>query len=239
MKRFILPAICAVFAVMSGFAQTDMFDSGDNTARFGVRLAWDLTSPANNIGHYYDENGNAAGNLDLFSNGSGFSVGGFYDIPLWKNLYFEPGLSLYYNTVGINDIVSADQDLSTPVVFNGSIRNWGFRIPLVAGFRFDFTDDISMSFFTGPQINVGLTCKAHLKAHTNIANVSASESMYKGDGLHRLDMQWLFGVRLHYADNWFADLTGGIGATNLLNSKELDGVHLRRNTFSVGVGYLF
>ena len=237
MKRFIISALCAASAVISGLAQ-DMFDSGDNNARFGVRVAWDLTSPANNIGKFTDEETGIVSNADLFSNGSGFSIGGFYDIPLWKNLYFEPGLSLYYNTFGINEIVGLD-DMDMPLTIDGSVRNLGFRIPLLAGYRFDFTEDISMSFLTGPQLNIGLNCKMHINARNNVVSVSKSTSLYEGDGLHRLDLQWMFGVRFHYADNWFADLTGGIGMTNLINDKDADGMHLRRNTFSIGVGYLF
>lgn len=79
---------------------------------------------------------------------SGFSIGGFYDIPLTESIYFEPGLSLFYNTIGLDEIVAIDADGEQTVSVDGSVRNFGFRVPLVAGYRFEFTEDIAVSFFT-------------------------------------------------------------------------------------------
>lgn len=175
--------------------------------RLGVRVTWDLNSPVTNIKN------------DNLNNGSGFAIGAFYDIPFKGSFFFEPGLSFFYNTIGFEGIVH-----------DGSYRNVGFRIPIVGGYRFDFTDDIAMSVFTGPQLNIGLSMKEHFAGD--------SEQMY-GNGWHRLDMQWLFGLRFHYQDNFFAEITGGPGMTNILGGKEYKGVHMRRNIFSVGVGYYF
>ncbi len=197
-------------------------------ARFGVRVSWDLNSPSTNLNDY----------VDVYGNGSGFSLGAFYDIPLYKSLYFEPGLSFFYNTIGIPDISVASSP-SSSVLVSGSLRNVGFRVPLVAAYRFDFTDDIGLSVFTGPQLNVGLSMKAHLNLPDGLkGTVESSEQLY-GEGWHRLDMQWLFGVRLHYADNFMAEISGGPGMTNLMGGKEYEGSHLRRNIFSIGVGYIF
>lgn len=222
MKKTLL-TICLCLAAALGAGAQDMFDAGDgNRARFGVKIAWDLTSPATNL----------LKNIDPYSNGSGFSAGAFYQIPLYKNLYFEPGLNYYYNTVLINYNLPEAMALGYPLPAEGSLRNSGFRIPFTFGYRFDFTSDISLSVFTGPQMNVGVTFKEHDKL------TKTSRSLYD-DGWHRVDAQWLFGVRFHYADNWIAEISGGAGMTNLLGGDKYNGDHFRRNTFSISVGYVF
>ena len=67
-------------------ATSYMFDNPDNTTYFGARIALDISSAANGGGAY--------------SNKAGFSAGVVYNIPLWMNLYFEPGLSVFLNNFG-------------------------------------------------------------------------------------------------------------------------------------------
>ena len=217
MKKIVLMIIAALAAISASAQYTN------DVARLGVRFSWDLNSPAASKSY-----------KQMMNNGSGFSIGGFYDIPLTENIYFEPGLSLSYNTFGLDEIVILDSDVDMPVGIDGSVRNFGFRVPLVAGYRFEFTEDIAVSFFTGPQFNIGLTSKMHYSGN----GVKVSQNNYK-NGWTRFDMQWLFGLRLHYADNWMFELSGGPGITNLLTGDDYKGLHLRRNIVSIGVGYIF
>lgn len=215
MKKIVLMVIAALAAITASAQYTN------DQARLGVRLSWDLNSPATSV-------------KDVYSNGSGFSLGGFYDIPLSESVYFEPALSVFYNTIGIDDLVVLGEPSQPPLPVSGSIRNFGFRVPLVAGYRFEFTEDIAVSFFTGPQFNVGLTSKKHYSAK----EVTYPRNNYK-NGWTRFDMQWIFGLRLHYIDNWMFELTGGPGITNLWTGDQYKGEHLRRNIVSIGVGYIF
>lgn len=219
MNKFLLSLACLLGAFTAS-AQVE--------PQLGVRLSWDLNAPVTNLND----------NVDFLNNGSGFSVGAFYDIPVYGALYFEPGLSFFYNTIGISDIIVNAEN----AVIDGSLRNVGFRIPLVAGYRFDFTDDIALSVFTGPQLNIGLSLKQHINMPEGLKDykdILEDGKQYYGNGWHRLDMQWLFGVRFHYQDNFFAELTGGPGMTNIMGGKDFKGDHLRRNVFSIGVGYIF
>ncbi|MDE5625195.1 MAG: hypothetical protein K2I61_02620, partial [Muribaculaceae bacterium] len=90
MKKTIKGLAALVVAVvasgMAASAQSYMFDNPENRTYFGVRAGLDVSSAAN---------GGA-----MFSNKAGFSVGAVYDIPVVANLYFEPGLYLFYNTFG-------------------------------------------------------------------------------------------------------------------------------------------
>ena len=69
----------------------------------GVRVGLDISSAANGGGYY--------------SNKAGFSAGAVYNIPLWRNLYFEPGLSVFYNPFGTTSWDS--YEVSVPVISNG------------------------------------------------------------------------------------------------------------------------
>ena len=54
-------------------------------------------------------------------------------IPLTESIYFEPGLSLFYNTIGLDEIVAIDADGEQTVSVDGSVRN--FRFPCSFGCR--------------------------------------------------------------------------------------------------------
>lgn len=220
MKKTILSLLCLLAAVVVSAAQTE-------NGRLGVRLSWDLNSPATNMNR----------NANVYNNGSGFSIGAFYDINVNGSIYFEPALSFYYNTIGITEINSIDNDKS--YVFDGSLRNVGFRIPMLFAYRFEFTDDIAVSAMTGPQLNVGLSLKEHYNFPSGVNIPLSNNKQLYGNGWHRLDLQWMFGVRFHYRDNFFADILGGPGMTNIMGGSDYKGFHLRRNIFTIGVGYIF
>ncbi len=73
-------ALVAGFAISS--AETSyMFDNPENKSFLGVRVGLDISSAANGGGNY--------------SSNAGFYAGAIYNIPLFMNLYFEPGLSFF------------------------------------------------------------------------------------------------------------------------------------------------
>lgn len=80
-------------AVLAASAQVSL-DSSDNHPYFGVRASLDITAPGDLKAQKVS--------LDVFNPGAGFSIGAIYNIPVVANLYFEPGLSLFYNTSGLD-----------------------------------------------------------------------------------------------------------------------------------------
>ena len=170
--KFLALGSVVAASLSASAASTYLFDNPDNIAHFGARVSVDISSAANGGGFY--------------SNQAGFSVGGIYNIPLFMNLYFEPGLSVFYNTIGANQWDTFTQkvpqldgagqpvvgpggeavtdDVEVPYQIDGSIRNFGFRIPLNVGYHFDFTEDVKVHVFTGPQINLSLVARYHQDA---------------------------------------------------------------------------
>lgn len=219
MKKTLITLAIAALA-FGAYAQEPILQKETASPTIGIKAQWNLNSPSTS---YNDP-------ISIYSSGSGFSVGAFYTVPVYKGLYVEPELSVYYNTVIIDpDIVqSVLTDHQVPA--EGSLRNFGLRIPVTVGYRFSLTDDMALSVFTGPQLNIGLINDQYVNATKH--NIDLYDQ-----GWRRLDAQWTFGVRYYYADNWMAEVSGGVGMTNLLG-KTLHG-HFRRNTFAVGVGYIF
>ena len=241
LKTFAAGMLFAACGTFTGTAASYMFDNPDNKTYFGVRASLDVSSAANGGGWY--------------SNKSGFSLGAVYNIPLYMNLYFEPGLSLFYNTFGTVawDSFTVERPLENPEVGgptteevaipfqrDGSIRNLGFRIPLQFGYHFDVTDDIKVHLFTGPQFNLSLLSRYHQNAVLipEVASEAESCSLFGTHGFKHFDVQWNFGVGVDY-QNYYLALSGSWGMTRMKdNTIELPH-NLRRNIFAITLGYNF
>ena len=206
-KKFLLAAT-ALLAVAGASAQKSTYSN--NKAFFGARLSLDITCP----GEAKDDHVS----IDAFKSGVGVDGGVIYNIPFYRNFYFEPGLSLYYNTTGLDkDVFEVD----------GSLREFGFRVPFKFGYRFDFRP-CSLFVFTGPEFECGLSGKIHAKS----GKVSESTDMY--DYFNRASLGWLFGAGLS-VDNFYVQLEQKIGVTDRMKD---DGTW-RNGRFSLSIGYNF
>lgn len=233
-KLFVAVALLAAGA-FSASAQTDIFNSPDNHPYFGVRASLDITSPGDIDANLYK--------LDAMDAGVGFSVGAIYNVPIYYNLYFEPGVSVYRHNAKVkDDIVKLDETYDKITV-----GEWGFAIPMMFGYTFDFSP-IKVSVFTGPEFTVGLSGKAHYTAHLNGVKMTGSDSMYGDDGsFNRANVSWKFGAGVSY-DHYYLSISGAAGLTNWLNNVSDfdygDGVSggkvtMHRNTVSIALGYNF
>ncbi len=211
-----LMSLAAAFTVSAQNSDYTLYNNPDNAPYFGARLGVDITS--------------TSGNNDVYNNGAGFTLGAVYNIPLWQNLYFEPGLSLFYDTFGMEIVAGYDE--YGPYMINGSIRNFGFRIPMQFGYFFDFTDDVRIAPFTGPQLNVNLTAKEHWN---DAKDPLKDQSIFGEGGFKRLDLQWVIGVGVTY-QKYYVSLSGGIGMTK---ARSLKYDNFRRNNINISIGYNF
>lgn len=223
MKRFITPLVLATIASASAFAQSSILNNPDNKAYFGIRIGGEVTCPGNitveNVG------------VDAFKNGGGFEIGGIYNLPIAANFYLEPGLKFYYNTYSLkNEMLDGiDEDIT---ISNMSIRKFGMRIPVMAGYHFDFTNDVKVSVFTGPELEVGFSGKGHIKGE----GFDLSESIYGDDGgMKRVDLLWGIGAGVSYKHLYFG-VSGGIGMLNMIDDSYVK-FHENRVTFSVGYNF--
>ncbi len=209
-KKMLVAAVVAI-------APTLMF--AQYTPYFGVRLSFDVTHPA--------------GANEGINNGSGFSLTGIYNLPIGQHAYFEPGVGIFYNTMGIKPFEMKD------ALFDGSVRNFGFRVPLNIGYRFEMFDNFELAGFTGPWFNINCSTKAHLESANDFPIEITSPSMFDY-GWHRFDAQWGFGISATYNKQYYLSISGGVGMSAMATFTA-DGHkdRLRRNTVSITVGYNF
>ena len=204
-------------------AQNPIFNNPGNRAYFGVRIAGEVTCPGSVSQDNYD--------IEMFNNGGGLEFGGIYNIPVVANLYIEPGLKFFYNTFSMNeDLLYFLQD---DLLFDSaSYRNFGLRIPVMAGYHFDFTEDIKTYVFTGPELEIGLYGKEHVKGDI----VSTNNDIYGKDGaFNRVNLLWGIGAGVSY-QNFYFSISGGIGMLNMVKESNLT-FHENRVTFSLGYNF--
>lgn len=220
------------------------FDNPDNKPYLGARFGIDVTAAANGDSFY--------------SSKVGFSLGAVYNIPLMMNLYFEPGVSVFYNPFGktlveFYDTGVADEqgnEVWLPYQVDGTIRNFGFRIPLRVGYHLDFSPELSIHVVTGPQIDLSLMARYHRNAvqlpPDGTTLKSEGQSIFGTGGFHHIDLSWYIGVGMTYG-RYYIDLGGSLGMTHMLSKGSIKSgpytVHfpadIRRNIFTVTLGYNF
>lgn len=211
MFRKMIMALGAIVMPLTVFAQRPVY--------FAIKTSFDVTHPA--------------GCNDGINNGSGLTVLGVFNVPLNRNVFIEPGVGMFYTAMGIRPFESGG------VLYDGSVRNFGVRIPLSVGYRCGLFENFELAAFTGPVFNVNCSTKAHLEADTYPPYVEASANMFDYGWKH-FDAQWGIGLSATYADRYYIAVSGGIGMSPMATFHNADGKHrLRRNTMSITLGYCF
>lgn len=240
MKKLAIALAVVAMAAGSASAQR-VVNNPDNKPFWGVRASLDISCPTKTT----VKDGDFKESEKLLNNGVGFSVGAIYHLPIVANFYFEPGVSLFYNTW--SDKLDSDEKDDYK---HNSYRQTGIRIPLNLGYHFDFTDDFKLSVFTGPQVQVGFSCdnyqtlKDEWKWEWSDGGESKHQapSMYSGDnGFNRFNMSWNVGVGFTFKQMYLG-VTGSLEMTNMMrikNKPDNYDITTRMNTVGIALGYNF
>lgn len=224
MKKVFFLLAFSVLTAVSSMAQSQIFNNPDNRAYWGVRVAGEITCPGqvkmDNVG------------MDVYNNGGGFEIGGIYNIPVVANFYIEPGLKLFYNTIPAkSEVLGAFEEMDFPIS-SLTFKEFGMRVPVVAGYHFDFTENVKFMIFTGPEFEVGLSGKTHIKGQ----GFSYSENVYgENGGMSRFNLLWDLGFGITYKQFYFG-VTGGIGLLNMYKEGP-DKFHENRVNFTLGYNF--
>lgn len=227
MRKFITALAVVALATTATKAQ-DIFDNPDNHAFWGLRVGYELSIPGD-----VSIKGSPM-KADLFDSGSGFHAGVVYNLPVWKNLYFEPGATLFYNTYSLSDeiFVGDPDDVGNLELTDVSARTWGVRIPLLLGYNFDFIPDLRVGVFTGPEFSVAFKGKTHTKE----GKYSVDGPLYGGEGyMNRGDIRWRFGVGVTYKEFFNFSISGAAGMCDALR----DDLKMHTSVFDLTLGYNF
>lgn len=217
MKKVLLALLTIILGGSAAAAQS-VVNNPDNSAYWGIRVAGDIVIPGKvNVDPL---------SFDMFKPGGGIELGGIYNLPVVANFYLEPGLKFYYNTYSVKD------DLSNSIISGDlSLRKFGMRIPVMAGYHFDFDSDFKLHVFTGPEFEVGLWGREYATS----GNIEISDNAYGDDGINRFDFLWGVGAGLTYRHVFF----GIIGSFGLCNMSGISEATYHENRVSISLGYNF
>lgn len=229
MKKIIFTMIallmCGVVSAQSLTVSSQSPNNG-NKPYFGVRIEGDVMFPGKlkveNVG------------VSIFNIGGGIAFGGIYNMPVSSNVYVEPGVKFFYNRYSVKDkfVEIIRDNIDTDDLSGVSIRKFGFRIPVMLGYRLDLSGDSKVNIFTGPELEVGLSGKECAKSN----NYDISESIYGEDGgMKRVDLSWTLGISKQ-SGKFCYGLSGSLGLLNMFDSSE---VKFHENRVTLSVGYNF
>lgn len=107
------------------------------------------------------------------------------------------------------------------------------RIPLMAGYHFDFSDSFRFYLFTGPELEIGFSAKEVIKQY----NYSVSNDLY--DGNERFQhLGFLWGVGAGFSiRHIYVGASANIGITNKLDVSGQSKFY--ENYVAISLGYNF
>lgn len=211
----ILPAMLTAAAMAADSTE-------DNSGPiWGVRATFDVNIP----GKYHV----ADRSVKMFNTGYGGSVGAVCNLYLGNRFYFEPGVSLYYDTYKYKDLVISAE----PQVFDPGLYKFGVRVPLVAGYTIPLKNDMFLSVYTGPELNCSLRGEIRLSESDKQSMPDMPTSLFGDEwNFRRFDMAWKVGVAFPVW-NVTVSIDAAIGVTDLMKGDTA----FRENRCSVGVTY--
>lgn len=223
--RSLMAALIAMLP-FTGMCRDMVLDNQDNQRLFfGIRGGVDYAIPGD--WRLFGQS------IHRFEPGAGVSVEGIVNIPLWLNLYLEPGVAFFYNTYTHNDIeLNLDDDAT--LVINPEVRKTGLRVPLMLGYHFDFWENASLGLFAGPQAIFGLTNRISLNsAHVDFVDIDTD--LYGPNGNYRrYDIAVAVGAFARL-NNW--ELTGH-AAFGLLDMHK-SALNFHEYRINISLGYNF
>lgn len=215
MKRhFIIALLVCVVGILNGHAEEEEMN---RAPMFGIKAAFDV-----NIPDYWHADG---GSVKMYRNGKGFTLGGVYNVYLGKGFYVEPGVSFFYDSYSYYDLKISDKDIETP-----SLYKTGVRIPVVAGYSFNLSENFSMSVYTGPEFNWAMGGKIKVKNRDLVGDFP--DSLF-GNFQRRVDCAWKIGVGFPY-NGFLISVDGEIGVTDLMKNPDIS---FRENRVTIGLTY--
>lgn len=248
MKKLFI-SLLALASAFGSYAQSSVFNNPSNKSYFGVRASLDMTMPGSL--KIEDKDDKEVISTKPYGTGAGFGLGVIYNLPIVANLYFEPGIDFYYNTVSIKtgDNFDLDPEEDGLKYDNRSIRKFGMRVPLVFGYHFDFSDDVNLAVFTGPVLNVGFSADYYVKGSYEGYEFKETGSLYKVEdddydtSYNRFNLDWRIGAGVNFS-KFYVGVSGDLGMLNNLKlgkkvNKDLWKETMHTNLFQVTLGYNF
>lgn len=225
MYRFILPLIlllaCASAAVGQNIAESPVLNENPTRSGFSTHLAFEITTPSGSHGRW--------------TTGGGATLTLSYTYYINEKWFVSPGVGAFYNTMGTDFIPEYDH------VYEGTVKNYGARIPVLGGMAFRLTDDLTLALATGPLLNINIYAKEHPSPDFEATPVEPDDPINLfGHCFHRADLQWEFFAGLTYKRHYCVGISGAAGITNAASMTcGQRSLKIRRNNFALMLSYTF
>lgn len=176
-----------------------------------------------------------SGGRNIYGNGAGFNIGAAYKLPVAERLAFKPALAFFYNTMSLKNEVNLNGFL-----YQGAAKNMGLRIPLMMEYTVPVAYSTTMSFATGPWLNLNFYARQNIQSNPFLPVPTHDNISLFDYGWKKVDAQWGFKLAVTFAGCYRIGVSGGVAFTPLasfgVNDKK---VRVHRNTVAVSLEYLF
>lgn len=218
-KRFILVFLTIFFCF---FTQVKAENSKID---WGMKLSLDVELPGKWRGQNMD--------ITMFKPGIGVSIGAIMRINLPKNFYFEPGATLFHSCYKYKDLVITGSN-GEVIEKDPKLTKWGFQIPLMIGYGFNFSKSFGLDIYTGPQIRYAFAGKIDIKNKNIRDEIGNTFDLWGVNGQRRFDCSWKIGVGIPI-NNSLLSLEADLGITDLLK----ESMSFRENRIGLGFTKFF
>lgn len=220
----------AITSFFSLPAANNIYSNPNNKPHFGIRFGVDANMPSKMTYKKIDYS------VDYFNNGAGLDFGGYFDLPIVANLYFETGLNLSYDTYSVKK-ERINHSLGTK--FNKlQIKRLGFRVPALVGYHFDVSSKVKLLMFVGPELDLGLMAKEYAEGKHGNDFFIKTNNLYTGnqdEKFRRINVLGNFGAGVAYDKVRFT-IDYHKGFLNTTDSKKYT---FRENKLTFGIGIDF
>lgn len=226
MKKTLLVIACAVLSLTasaqrassssSSFFSTEKADGG---VRFGIRAGLNLAnvSASGDGGSSYSPGSRTA-----------FHVGVTADIPLMQSLYVQTGL--FFQNKGYK----YDEDDYTETA-----KPMYLEIPVLASYRYDFSDALQLQVNAGPYFGYGIGGKVKFEY-----DGESEEYDVFGDGDDQLDTKRFncglqFGAGLTFSNHYYLGFSYQLGLSDISTGGDDSDFEFKDTNWMISLGYTF
>lgn len=214
MKKYLLLAICAVMALGASAQRASSSSSTFfSSKRAEAPIRFGITAGLNIAGQTWKD--------DDFSYSPdsrlGFNVGLTVDFPILESLYIKSGL--LYTTKGSKTEDDGDEEKLSPAYL---------EIPILASYRYDFSDAAQWQLNFGPYIAYGIGGKYKYGDY--------EEDYFGDDGAKRFDLGLQIGTGITLGQHYNIGIAYQFGLVNTVDDGDET---LKNHNFMINLGYIF